>query len=390
MMKKSFLSAFLIIAGVMASFADGKNGFVIPQEKFVDTLDIDILGWQITVPVEIGGHTFHFLFDTGSTNTFLPSANFPGVTSKEEKATTTGLYGNVTNQALNISEMQIGSLKFNNVHASIYKVPLIDGILGYDLLQAGLIAKFMIKDKKIILTNDPSIFKNEKGKHISFYKGSEKPLFFSEPIKGFKTPTLLDTGNPEAFFLSMDYLRYYASKSNKITKEIKRQVVWYNYDNIWEYAKKYIEPEYFFKFDNIKVEGLNFHQVAGHTTNAPFSLLGTRLLCEFDFIVDAEKKEVIFLTDQKDFNPSTDGVQFRSAFIPNDTKSYISCLNPDCKLAKLGVLPGATIDEVDGIQLDGDDKKLLTKLSLAKKLHRVKLTNPDGKVIEGDSISFDY
>ena len=167
-------------------------------------------------------------------------------------------------------------------------------------------------------------------------------------------------------------------------------MVWYNYDNIWEYAKKYIEPEYFFKFDNIKVEGLNFHQVAGHTTNAPFSLLGTRLLCEFDFIVDAEKKEVIFLTDQKDFNPSTDGVQFRSAHLPNDTKSYITCLNPDWKLAKLGVLPGAIIDEVDGIQLDGDDKKLLTKLSLAKKLHRVKLTNPDGKVIEGDSISFDY
>ena len=82
MMKKSFLSAFLIIAGVMASFADGKNGFVIPQEKFVDTLDIDILGWQITVPVKIGGHTFHFLFDTGSTNTFLPSANFPGISAR--------------------------------------------------------------------------------------------------------------------------------------------------------------------------------------------------------------------------------------------------------------------------------------------------------------------
>lgn len=389
-MKKSFLSAFLIIAGVMTSFAEGNNGFVIPQEKFVDTLDIDVTGWQITVPVKIGGQTFHFLFDTGSTNTFLPSANFPGVTSAEEKATITGNYGNVTDQTLNISEMQIGSLKFNNVHASIYKIPLVEGVLGYDLLQAGLIAKFMIKDKKIILTNDPSIFKDEKGKQISFHKDSEQPIFLSEPITGLKTPTLLDTGSPGAFFLSMNYWRHLLSKPNKITEDVKRQVVWYNYDNIWDYAKEYIGPEFFFKFDNIKVQGLNFHQVAGHTTDAPFSLLGTRLLCEFDFIVNAEKKEVIFLTDQKDFNPSTDGVQFRSAHLPNDTKSYITCLNPDWKLAKLGVLPGAIIDEVDGIQLDGDDKKLLTKLSLAKKLHRVKLTNPDGKVIEGDSISFDY
>ena len=30
------------------------------------------------------------------------------------------------------------------------------------------------------------------------------------------------------------------------------------------------------------------------------------------------------------------------------------------------------------------------KLCKEKKPHRVKLTNPDGKVIEGDSISFDY
>jgi hypothetical protein len=116
--------------------------------------------------------------------------------------------------------------------------------------------------------------------------------------------------------------------------------------------------------------------------------LGVRLLCEFDFIINAKKKEVVFLTDQKDFNPSTDGVQFRSAHLPNDTKSYITCLNPDWKLAKLGVLPGATIDEVDGIQIDNN--KTLMKLCKEKKPHRVKLTNPDGKVIEGDSISFDY
>ena len=78
-MKKSFLSALLMIAGVMSSFAEGNNGFVIPHEKFVDTLDIDMSNGHITVPVKIGGQTFHFLLDTGSTNTFLPSANFPGV-----------------------------------------------------------------------------------------------------------------------------------------------------------------------------------------------------------------------------------------------------------------------------------------------------------------------
>ncbi len=387
-MKKSFLSAFLIIAGVMTSFAEGNNGFVIPQEKFVDTLDIDVTGWQITVPVKIGGQTFHFLLDTGSTNTFLPSANFPGVSSTEKNTTVSGLHGEATDKELNISEMQIGSLNFNNVHASIYNTPMVEGILGYDLLQAGLIAKFMIKDKKIILTNDPSIFKNEKGKHISFVKDSNSPIIITEPIKGFKTPTLLDTGNPEAFFMSMDYWKIFISTPNNVTEDVKRQVVWLNYDNIWEYAKKYIGPEFFFKFDDIKVQGLNFYQVAGHTTDAPFSILGVRLLCEFDFIVNAKKKEVVFLTDQKDFNPSTYGAQFRVVEIPDDPKNYISCLNPDCELAKLGVLPGATIDEVDGIQIDNN--KTLMKLCKEKKPHRVKLTNPDGKVIEGDSISFDY
>lgn len=381
---------FHIIASLLfcttISFAQNNHGFVIPQEKFVDTLDIDMIDQKPMVKVKIGEKTYRFLFDTGSTITYLSTADMPGVTLTGDSSIVNGTNGSKTECMATISDMQIGSLKFKNISAVIHKVhatTIEDGILGYDLLQAGIVAKFMLKDKKIILTNNPSIFESEKGKRISLDKNI--PLFIAEPFKGFKVPTLLDTGSPYGFLLSLDQWRYYI-RSNKIPKNVKKQIIWYNKQTMHQDLHNDINDEFFFKFENIKVKDLNFHQIAGHTTIVPFSTFGTQLLSEFDFILNTSRKEVVFLSDQKEFYPNTQGVQFKVITFLNDPKVNVLCLNPYSELFKLGVRTLDIIDEVDGIVIDNE--ATFVKVCSGKSSYHAKFKKDDGTVIEADVVGY--
>jgi hypothetical protein len=201
MIKRTLLFAIFAVLNITFCLA---QGFIIPKDKFIDTLNIEIVDGYPTIPVKIKDRTYKFLLDTGSDATYISRVDIPGI---RLTGNTTNVVGFESGRRANaiIENIQIGNLNFCHIPATVHRVTSTDedGIIGYNFLKAGIVAKRQMRDRKLILSNDLKAFDSEKGKHIKLLKGYNFPMFYTEPLKGIKTVTMLDTGNPDGYLLSM-------------------------------------------------------------------------------------------------------------------------------------------------------------------------------------------
>ncbi|HRN15661.1 MAG TPA: retropepsin-like aspartic protease [Xylanibacter oryzae] len=358
------------------------QGFIIPKDKFIDTLNIEIVDGYPTIPVKIKDRTYKFLLDTGSDATYISKVDIPGIILTGDTTNVVGFESGRRANAI-IENIQIGNLNFGHIPATVHRVTSTDedGIIGYNFLKAGIVAKLQMRDRKLILSNDLKAFDSEKGKHIKLLKGYNFPMFYTEPLKGIKTVTMLDTGNPDGYLLSMQsWKKYKETIKGKSPDELIKQIVWFNFQTLPEKLWGEIGEDVFFRFDNIKLKDISFRRVAGSLVKVPFSNMGTRFCEDFDIIINAPKNELICLTDKKEFYPETSGVNFKPVSYYGETQQRICSLNPKIELYKLGVRFGDIIDEVDGITIDCNET--LRRALRGKKTVRMKLTTTKGKEVE--------
>lgn len=381
MIKRTIITA--IIATMNISFSAAQV-FDIPEKEFIDTLDIEIVDGDPTIPVKVNNRTCRFLFDTGSNAIYISRADFPDIKLTGDSTNVVGFESGRRANAI-IEKLQIGSLKFKSIPTIIHKTTAtnFDGIIGYNLLQAGLVAKLQMRDKKLILSNNLKAFDKEKGLRIKLLKEYNYPIFYTEPLSGIKTTTMFDTGNPYDFSLSKySWENYWKTCNGHIPGGITKQIVWCNFQTLPKYFWKEVGEETFFRFDNIKLKGISFRQVTGHLVNVPFSNIGISFCYDFDVIINAPRNELIFLTDKKEIYPETSGANFRLFSYYGETQQRISSLNPETELYKSGARFGDIIKEIDGIIIDSSET--LTKVTRGKKTIHMKLTNKKGEKIEAD------
>ena len=150
-----------------AQLARYRYDFTLNRSNFVDSIAIEWERGQVLLPVEIGGKTYRFLFDTGAAQAVVYADSpidgcRPAGLIRSQDAT--GAMDTV--QLVTLPPITLGQLTLTGCQATIHRRPVagrnIDGIVGFDLINRGLSAKIDVRNRLLILTDRKDFFRNEQ------------------------------------------------------------------------------------------------------------------------------------------------------------------------------------------------------------------------------------
>ena len=190
-----------------AQLARYRYDFTLNRSNFVDSIAIEWERGQVLLPVEIGGKTYRFLFDTGAAQAVVYADSpidgcRPAGLIRSQDAT--GAMDTV--QLVTLPPMTLGQLTLTGCQATIHRRPVagrnIDGIVGFDLINRGLSAKIDVRNRLLILTDRKDFFRNEQAFPARYKLRYHVPYVKVSPGGRYKEYTLFDTGSRSLYGMS--------------------------------------------------------------------------------------------------------------------------------------------------------------------------------------------
>lgn len=190
-----------------AQLARYRYDFTLNRSNFVDTIAIEWERGQVLLPVEIGGKTYRFLFDTGAAQAVVYADSpvegcRPAGLIRSQDAT--GAIDTV--QLVTLPPVSLGHLTLTGCQATILRRPVagrnIDGIIGFDLINRGLSAKIDVNHRLLILTDCKDFFRNEQTFSTRYKLKYHVPYIKVCPAGRFREFTLFDTGSRSLYGMS--------------------------------------------------------------------------------------------------------------------------------------------------------------------------------------------
>lgn len=190
-----------------AQLARYRYDFTLNRSNFVDSIAIEWERGQVLLPVEIGGKTYRFLFDTGAAQAVVYADSpvegcRPAGLIRSQDAT--GAIDTV--QLVTLPPVSLGHLTLTGCQATILRRPVagrnIDGIIGFDLINRGLSAKIDVNHRLLILTDCKDFFRSEQTFSTRYKLKYHVPYIKVCPAGRFKEFTLFDTGSRSLYGIS--------------------------------------------------------------------------------------------------------------------------------------------------------------------------------------------
>lgn len=183
-----------------AQLARYRHDYTLNRSNFVDSIAIEWDHDQVFLPVEIGGQTYRFLFDTGAAQAVvygdspIDGCRPAGFIRSQDATGATDTVPLVT-----LPPLTLGQLTLTGCQATIHRRPVagrkIDGIIGFDLINRGLSAKIDVRNRLLILTDRKKFFKHEPGLEVRYKLKYHVPYLEVSPATPYKELTLFDTGS---------------------------------------------------------------------------------------------------------------------------------------------------------------------------------------------------
>ena len=198
-------------ADVSAQQYHYKLNFSLSVEDFADTITISVDQGRVYVPVSIGGHTYHFLLDTGAgmggiySDTRIDGAKPIGhITSHDANGRSH------TTPVMSLPAMQLGNLTVTGYRVNVVNRPPgvrnADGIVGFDIFNKGLLGKIDVRQKHLILTDRKTLFRDEPGYEARYRLNFHVPQVTICPFEGIKETVRFDTGDRSLYTISRETL----------------------------------------------------------------------------------------------------------------------------------------------------------------------------------------
>ena len=198
-------------ADVSAQQYHYKLNFSLSAEDFADTIAISVEQGRVYVPVSIGGHTYRFLLDTGAgmggiySDTRIDGAKPIGhITSHDANG-----QSHMT-PVVSLPAMQLGNLTVTGYRVNVVNRPPgvknADGIVGFDIFNKGLLGKIDVRQKRLILTDRKTLFRDEPGYEARYRLNFHVPQVTVSPFEGFKEAVRFDTGDRSLYTISRETL----------------------------------------------------------------------------------------------------------------------------------------------------------------------------------------
>jgi Periplasmic protease len=399
MNKQTIITALLALVAMTSAVAQdliktATAPISLSKKNFADTIKIKVIDGAVVVPVEIEGQTRNLLFDTGS-----PLGLWHGHKEAWMKQITTDslTFGDINKRSRNQIIYQFPTIKMGNLQIDNY--PMIvenamseficnrfDGVIGFNLVGKGLSFKLDTKDSLLIVTDRKKFFaEEEKGQPTAKYKMKRAycPLVYVETPVGW-IEMVFDTGAMNRWFdlPQADLDRWFQKnpKKRNLLDDLTIQTDTTINTSVGIYGMSTdTVVGRFLHFPAIKIDKLPVNDLY-ITTAHPTMLVGSAILKHVSLIIDAPRKQFVFVPHNGQKITVGNSEAGSVSFIPSEVGNTLGVLKAVVRKGSTayqkGIRTGDYLIEVNGIPI----KDICTYMLMERKDEEAlfKFRSPDG------------
>lgn len=295
---------FLIVLIAQICFSQNvnfDNGNIL-DKKYFEEIQYETVYEKIIIPVTINGKDYRFLLDTGAPNIISKKIS-QELNLNASKSINVGDANNLVQniQAVEIPEIKIGNLNFNNQVALVYDLEnhnllscfKIDGFIGSNLLRNSIL-KINKSQQKIIITNQiKSLNLKVKPSKVKLFGSQKAPYikfdFLGKNKEKASDMVLFDTGMDGLYDMSN---RAFTAFENQNIFEIKGKSEGLSSIGLFGSGKPSLQK--LFLVENAFLNNKSIKNLYADTTDDTNSRIGLEFLNYGDITIDFKNKNFYF------------------------------------------------------------------------------------------------
>ena len=341
-----------------------------PSTTFADTIPIEFEKHRILLPIKIDGKKYRFLFDTGCTQgvVFDPSPLWgrqgEGSRLKEVGRVVSFDVNNRrdTVRVVQLPQFRLGHLDIDGYLCTVTRSGPItrgyDGIIGFDLINKGLVCKIDVDNKRLILTDHKKFFAKEEGYEVKYKLSSFVPYVWVSPFMRHMDRALFDTGFTRLYTMNRESFQKHVYKSKQVAAQVEGRAV--GQSTIGAHSVETADTVYFLALDRLKWDDFSFRKY--HTvTQEGSSHIGAELLDYGSVIINPFKKRIIFQPNTKTDEMTIANKQFQMSIVPAGDRLVVGLVREESEAYRNGIRQGDVILKVNG--------RRITSLAAFQQLH---------------------
>lgn len=285
-------------ADVSAQQYHYKLNFSLSAEDFADTITISVDQGRVYVPVTIGGRNYHFLLDTGAgmggiySDTHVDGAKSVGhITSHDANG-----QSHMT-PVVSLPAMQLGNLTVTGYRVNVVNRPPgvknADGIVGFDIFNKGLLGKIDVRQKRLILTDRKTLFRDEPGYEARYRLNFHVPQVTVSPFEGFKEAVRFDTGDRSLYTISRETFERAAKEVDQRLIDSQTEGRTFGHLRMSHYGAETTDEVAALCLWQLRWGDFSFYNVRTLTAQGR-STIGAALLSYGSVIINPHKRRLIF------------------------------------------------------------------------------------------------
>ena len=322
----------------------------LSDRHFVDSIEIQWERSQVYVPITIGNRRYRFLLDTGAAQSVV-YADTP-----IEGCIPAGIIrSHDANGAIDTVPMVIlppftlGHLTISQCQATIQKrpikVPNVDGIIGFNLINSGLLAKIDIRNHLLVLTDRKKFFKGEQGYDSRYKLRFHVPYLDVTPAGSYKELALFDTGSRSLYVINrQSFERCVTRTGSLINTQIEGRSI--GRHAIGHFGVEPLSEVVFLHLSRLRLGLYSLCDIHTLTTLGE-SHLGASLLNYGSVIINPRKKRFTFQPYNNLSSDSVSNRQLEIAFVSDQGRPCVGLVWEQGEPHRLGFRQGDIITKIN-------------------------------------------
>lgn len=353
-MRKIYLVSVLVLVGWLTAGAQLQRysvNFELSERNFVDTIPIRFENDQIYIEAMTDDGELRLLnFDTGSSQ---------GMVYYGGRISTDDELGNIVSRDANgrkdtvkvvrLPAFRLGKLWVSNYVATVIVRPhgrrRFDGILGFDLVNKGLLCKIDVRNGHMILTDRKNFFDGEGGYDVKYKLRWFVPHVWVSPFIRHVDEALFDTGSPPLYSMNKQSFNRHAYKSKNVESQVESRSR--GHLAIGNYGAETVDEVVFLNLERLKWGEFSFQHVSSLTTQGG-SRVGAALLNYGSLIINPLRKRMTFQPYNGSDTCEVQNRQFNMAFVPVEGRAAVGLIRETCDEYEQGLRQGDVIESING------------------------------------------
>lgn len=331
--------------------------FTVSKKNFVDSIPIEFHNGRIILKAYSGDREYRFLLDTGSSQGVIYENSMFNYVRK--RGTITSHDANGTSHKIMTVEyprFRIGSLVIEGYCGSLLprqsNSDSHDAIIGFDIINKGLLAKIDIASGMLILTDNRRFFDREVGYVMKYRLLRWVPNVKLSPFPNCTDEARFDTGSRRLYEMSNCSCTTFSKAIYEFGSQIEG--ITHGSRTIASFGKEDHAQMAFLHLDRVMMGGFSFTDYHTITTQGN-SRIGSELLNYGSVIINPFRKEITFCPYKDEGYYEVCNKQMDIAFVPMNGKASVGIIWEGSRHFRNGFRQGDVILSINGAPIDTFD-----------------------------------